>query len=250
MEGNLNEALILVALAGPMGGAYWALRHASPKPITPVEAMSWAWNRFGSKLVSGLFFGLIGGLIFGLILMVVAVFSVLKGDEPIEFLLAPAFGGLILGLMLGLIGGLIRGFIAGFASRDEAGKTSPNQGIKLSLRNSLAAFLVTCLTFGLIWTPVIGYPSLRDLWNCLSWGLSVGAIVGLNRGGSAVIKHYALRLVFWLSGFTPFNFIKFLDYCARLILLKKVGGGYIFIHRMLLDYFAELNPGLDKSRRE
>jgi hypothetical protein len=33
---------------------------------------------------------------------------------------------------------------------------------------------------------------------------------------------------------------KFLDHCARLILLKKVGGGYIFIHRMLLEYFAEM----------
>ena len=26
-----------------------------------------------------------------------------------------------------------------------------------------------------------------------------------------------------------------------LILLKKVGGGYIFIHRMLLEYFAKLD---------
>jgi hypothetical protein len=32
----------------------------------------------------------------------------------------------------------------------------------------------------------------------------------------------------------------FLDHCAKLVLLKKVGGGYIFIHRMLLDYFADL----------
>jgi hypothetical protein len=45
-----------------------------------------------------------------------------------------------------------------------------------------------------------------------------------------------------LNGYTPFNFIKFLDQCARLILLKKVGGGYIFLHRMLLEYFAELTP--------
>jgi len=37
----------------------------------------------------------------------------------------------------------------------------------------------------------------------------------------------------------PFNFVSFLDHCAR---LKKVGGGYIFIHRMLLDYFAEMAP--------
>jgi hypothetical protein len=55
-----------------------------------------------------------------------------------------------------------------------------------------------------------------------------------------VIKHYALRLILWLKGYTPLNFIKFLDHCAKLILLKKVGGGYISIHRMLLDYFADL----------
>jgi eukaryotic-like serine/threonine-protein kinase len=55
-----------------------------------------------------------------------------------------------------------------------------------------------------------------------------------------VIKHYALRLTFWLNGYMPFKFVKFLDYCARLVLLKKVGGGYIFIHRMLLDYFADI----------
>jgi hypothetical protein len=69
--------------------------------------------------------------------------------------------------------------------------------------------------------------------------LIAGLIVWLNRGGSAVIKHYTLRLTLWLSGYTPFKFIKFLDHCAKLILLKKVGG-YIFVHRMLLDYFAEL----------
>jgi hypothetical protein len=57
-----------------------------------------------------------------------------------------------------------------------------------------------------------------------------------------VIKHYALRLILCLNYYTPFKFISFLDHCAKLILLKKVGGGYIFIHRMLLEYFAELNP--------
>ena len=80
-----------------------------------------------------------------------------------------------------------------------------------------------------------------------SCGLILGLSVGLNRGGSAVVKHYALRLTLWLNGYTPFNFIKFLDHCARLILLKKVGGGYIFIHRMLLEYFAELTPQATKA---
>jgi hypothetical protein len=55
-----------------------------------------------------------------------------------------------------------------------------------------------------------------------------------------VIKHYALRLILCSSGYTPFKLIEFLDHCSKLILLKKVGGGYILIHRMLLDYFADL----------
>ena len=55
-----------------------------------------------------------------------------------------------------------------------------------------------------------------------------------------MIQHYALRLILWLNGYTPFKFVNFLDHSARLILLKKVGGGYILIHRMLLEYFAEL----------
>ena len=97
-------------------------------------------------------------------------------------------------------------------------KAFPNEGIKLSAKNSSVAFLVTWLPFGLIG----------------------GLIGGLNRGGSAVIQHYALRLILWLNGYTPFKFVNFLDHSARLILLKKVGGGYILIHRMLLEYFAEL----------
>ena len=56
-----------------------------------------------------------------------------------------------------------------------------------------------------------------------------------------MVKHYALRLVLWLKGYMPFRFVEVLDHCAKLILLKKVGGGYMFIHRMLLEYFAELN---------
>ena len=40
------------------------------------------------------------------------------------------------------------------------------------------------------------------------------------------------------NGSIPWNYVKFLDYAAERILLRKVGGGYTFIHRMLLEYFA------------
>ncbi len=40
----------------------------------------------------------------------------------------------------------------------------------------------------------------------------------------------------------PWNYARFLDYAAERILLRKVGGGYIFIHRLLMEYFASLEP--------
>jgi len=143
--------------------------------------------------------------------------------------------------------------------RVKAGKAFPNQGIKLSLKNSLFVLVVIWLAFALFGGSIgwsIGLLAQKGAAFTSAVGLIVGVILGpicglivaLNRGGSVVIKHYALRLILWLNGFTPLNFIKFLDQCAKLILLKKVGGGYIFIHRMLLDYFADL-PIRDKSAK-
>jgi eukaryotic-like serine/threonine-protein kinase len=151
--------------------------------------------------------------------------------------------------------------VGGFTDRVKVGKASPNQGVKLSRNNSLAALLVTWLTSGLIvglyYWCFLGYRDQAN-WQIsgltaglaagLISGLIFGLIVGLNRGGSAAIKHYALRLTLWLSGYTPFNFVKFLDQCAKLILLKKVGGGYIFIHRMVLEYFAEMAPSRSEKQ--
>jgi hypothetical protein len=39
------------------------------------------------------------------------------------------------------------------------------------------------------------------------------------------------------------------DYAADRIILRKVGGGYIFIHRMVMEYFAalEADPSADSS---
>ena len=43
----------------------------------------------------------------------------------------------------------------------------------------------------------------------------------------------------------PRNYARFLDYAAEeLTFLQKVGGGYIFVHRYLLEYFAAMElPG-------
>jgi len=61
-------------------------------------------------------------------------------------------------------------------------------------------------------------------------------------GGNAVIQHVTLRSMLYQKGFAPWNYASFLDHATELIFLQKVGGGYIFIHRMLLEHFAKVEP--------
>ena len=75
------------------------------------------------------------------------------------------------------------------------------------------------------------------------FGWSFGLLGALWYGGLDVIQHYTLRLILNLQGHTPANYARFLDYAVDRIFLQKVGGGYRFIHRLLLEHFAEMgNP--------
>ena len=79
--------------------------------------------------------------------------------------------------------------------------------------------------------------------------------MGLLKGGLASFRHYVLRFLLWRTGAVPWRDAQFLDYAAERILLRKVGGGYIFLHRLLLNYFANLETETGstmsaKSRQE
>ncbi|HEY6410657.1 MAG TPA: hypothetical protein VIY29_24660, partial [Ktedonobacteraceae bacterium] len=72
-------------------------------------------------------------------------------------------------------------------------------------------------------------------------GLLVGLVFGLLVGLTAAVQHYILR--FWLSctHTFPWKAVPFLDDATARILLRRIGGGYSFVHRLLLDYFADLD---------
>ena len=79
--------------------------------------------------------------------------------------------------------------------------------------------------------------------HALFWGPIDGTIpalaVGLSCGGVAYVQHFVLRFLLWCAKDVPFNYARFLDYASERILLRKVGGGYVFMHRLLLDHFAQ-----------
>ena len=96
------------------------------------------------------------------------------------------------------------------------------------------------LLFGLIGGLVNGL--IDGLVNGLIRGVISGLMGGLIGEGSACIRHFSLRLMLYHMGHVPWNYACFLDYASERLFLQKVGGGYIFIHRLLLEHFTQMQP--------
>ena len=62
-------------------------------------------------------------------------------------------------------------------------------------------------------------------------------------GGYTWLQHRRLRRLLIRRGVIPRDYVDFLDYAAERIFLRKVGGGYMFIHRLLQDDFAARYTG-------
>ena len=175
--------------------------------------------------------------------------GLLHSDLGSTLSLAVGFG-LSYWLLIGLLQGVSREIIG------DQQRIAPNQGIHRSAFNGLVlgciGAMISGLSFGLNWEVYVwaGYALPIDrLGLGLIVGLSAGLLVGLFYGGLASFRHYVLRSLLWRTGAVPWRYVPFLDYAAEHILLGKVGGGYIFVHRLLQEYFASLEstPPFDES---
>jgi hypothetical protein len=222
--------------------------------IEPAEVLRFSMRKVGRALIRLPEIITHACVPLGLLVLLSLMFSVYVG----EWLFGPVLGpdaGVIFWLILLMASGLTSVF-----SRVEIeARIVPNQGIRQSARNALIAWLtvglIGGLTGGLSWRSfdiMISEPvtlwlidrravqMLFGVFSGLLWGLILGLFVGLELGGRAVIQHFTLRLILYLHGHIPWDYAHFLDYAAGHIFLRKVGGGYIFIHRLLQDYFASL----------
>ena len=73
-------------------------------------------------------------------------------------------------------------------------------------------------------------------------GFATGGVIGLAfawfLGLGTFIQHFLLRFLLWQSGLLPWKLVPFLDEATDRLLLRKVGKDYLFIHQLLLEYFA------------
>ena len=260
---DLFNGLTFGLAYGLISGSIWAMRSLGrtfSNEIRTVEMIRFSWTSIPRSLMSGMIVGMIVGLIVGLIFELVgrrlvglgdALFARLTeglGDAWLARLTVGLGDGMrdgatsglfyvlfyvfIFGLVFGLAGALANSFQP--IVRDM--KTAPNQGIRLSLRSAGLMGSIGSLVSGLI----VGLLS-RDWTTGLTYGALGGLCIGLWYGGLDMIQHFLVRFLLWRAGCLPWDVARFLDYAAEeLHFLQKVGGGYIFVHRYLLEHFAAM----------
>lgn len=244
--GSLNGALI--------GGVLGALATGIPSQMMGGHILGIEVNTH-IGLLGGSLTGLLLGFLFKPVNQSIKLYETLKWSVTTRELIFGAISGTILGIMGGIINnlssGILMGILVGFTFMIADGfkqresidtRTYPNQGIRRSIYNTLVITFILVILFGFMMAVLVGLITgeKNSIFAGCIIGLSVGLAVGISSGGVAVVQHFVIRLIFYFSGAMPWNYARFLDTCARISLLRKVGGGYIFAHRYLLEYFAGL----------
>ncbi len=152
-------------------------------------------------------------------------------SQPLIFLFLATINLLVCGLAGQLIGGLVNGYLGGMNGKTIETTAIPNQGMWQTIKNGVILAVTGCLLLTLLF-KLLGIPMPINIILGLSFGIP--AFI-------ALIKHFILRLLLYVNGYAPWNYVRFLDYGINSILLQKIGGGYIFTHRLLLEHFAQFS---------
>jgi hypothetical protein len=206
---------------------------ASVVSVSVVVLMAWSQR------------GVIRGIYFVFCFFGMAGITVLTGSF-VGVKLAPMFAALagVFGALFGALGG-------GLTGPEIERRTVPNQGIRQSAVNIGVFALVGGLTVGtflcllVLAVSMLVTGTIPDLSECLiyeldglvSWGILSGLVPG-----AACVQHFALRLILWCHGVIPWNYVHFLNYATERRLLQRVGGRYRFIHELLREHFAAIEP--------
>jgi MFS family permease len=188
-------------------------------------------------------------------------------------LIAGLSRGLGTGLNIGLSYWLLSGLFQGIAQEriEDQGRFVPNQGIRRSLYNGAIMGLISGGIIGIVNTLSVwlGYYSLyywlfgglceisgtkgeqcRQSFEWSTWlsyafipgfltAICGGLLAFMLMGGLATLRHYVLRFLLQRTRKFPWKASQFLDDATARFLLRRVGGGYSFVHRLLLDHLAD-----------
>ncbi|HQF71680.1 MAG TPA: hypothetical protein PLH39_10420, partial [Promineifilum sp.] len=217
----------LLAAAVPALTGRFLLRARLPfDRIETVESLRWSWP----YAALGLGIGAAGGLALGALLGWIGR----GGVAPWAALLAAA-------------GGTLGGVEAGLRPGDLRLRMTPEQGISQSFQSGRTVLRRISVL------PVILFSATLFVAMSLSGRLIVLAIApwlmwlmaylnlgfALAYGWLAYFQHLWLRRRLYDRGHIARDYPAFLNQAAERNLLRKVGGGYTYVHALLLQYFGE-----------
>jgi hypothetical protein len=209
--------VLFFALVGALGGAILYGPSWRPRIVHIMENRRWSWSR-----------GLPIGLAIGITVALVSTYVYSLHTDKSQALIF----GLVYGLSVWIILGLVTAEVEPIAQ--------PNQRMRRTARSVIRIGLAVGIVSGL--GSIVGGLAVGQLQLGLIYGISSAALVGLfgaiASGGYACLSHFALRLVLWRSGMLPWDLAAFLDDAAKRVLLRRAGGGYTFIHRLLAEHIA------------
>jgi hypothetical protein len=241
-----GDLLSCIGLGLMFGLILWSEKFAND--IILVELLVWSWD----KTLTCLFYILYSFMFLPLLLIFTDLIPMLFfGAKTNSFSQIP---GTLFFLFTCVIVVIVISLISGVSIANLEVKSIPNQGIWNSFRNMGIGWLICSFGGGLIGCAFsLEYRGL-DLFASLAEGQRgfiiaglIGALYGtLYYGGVSCIQHFFLRFILWYKNHIPWNYARFLDYATERLFLQKVGGGYIFVHRMLLDHFAEMSIEQEK----
>lgn len=203
-------------------------RGHNPNIIQPVDRMIFSLKAIHPR------FGLILGGFFGV--AYVFAYAMFEGGNIASL-------HVLLSIGIGFITGAVAAAtMLSITSGEKSQRTRPNEGMFDTIRNAsrLTSFYAFLLAFFMLpaFMSITSTPRAIGMTLLLSpilWGFFM-----VLSGGYAVLQHGLLRYLLRRNDSIPTNLAQFLDYVASLVLMRKVGGGYIFIHRYLLEYFADM----------
>lgn len=240
--GGFDDALTgltVGGLAGLLFGIVFGFhdsRRGASDDIRTVETLRWSWADAWRGAARGSGRGLLVGFVLGILAVLLGGRAVEGADWVVRviFCLLTALIGGALGGLLGACVGALKGSII-------PTKALPNQGIALSVRSAVVRGLLVGTALGAACWMAFGIRlGWRDgLTVGLVGGLFFGMLAALTAGMLDVIQHFTLRAVLAVRGYAPADYARFLEYAVRLVLLQRAGGGYLFIHRLLLEHFAD-----------
>lgn len=208
--------------------------YLSSGDIVPVETVNWSKEKL--KRLDGRVFSIALVMMFLIVFFILITNAYFRGANWLSMLPVT--------LVIWPIISLVYFLAEGLDNKIPEQKVRVNQGIAASFGNTLRYGIPLGLVLGLIfWTGMLGIGRAEMTVRGFAYWFIV-SVAGLSifLGGDEAVKHYILRLLLFLERLTPFNYVRFLDYAARLILLRKAGGGYVFIHRLMLEHFAAKRP--------